>query len=156
MTDTTVAPAGSAPPAAQNEVPINENPTASPTPLGQQAPDKPVGDLKGSEHRPPSRREAIQKAFERANNPQPKTAKPAQKAPVADAKPGHNKPPEETPEGLDLKKSGPPTSREATGGSPHTRAGPTARIHSRPRSRGHSRRGKLTTRRIASRRSVSS
>jgi hypothetical protein len=104
MSDVTVAPQGSAPSAVPNEVPINENPTATPTPLGQQAPDKPVTDLKGSEHRPPSRREAIQKAFERANNPQPKTAKPAQKPPVADAKPGHNKPPEETPEGLDLKK----------------------------------------------------
>jgi hypothetical protein len=104
MSDVTVAPAGSAPPAVQNEVPINENPVASPTPIGSQAPDKPTGDIKGSEARPPSRREAIQKAFERAANPPPKGEKPPQKAaPVAEAKPGHNHPPEQT-EGLDLKK----------------------------------------------------
>lgn len=108
MTDVTVAPSGSAPSAAPtNEVPINENPTQLPNPIGNQAPDKPVGDLKGSEHRPQSRREAIQAAFERANNPPPKTARPAEKpAPkAAEAKSGHNNPPEKTePEGLDLKK----------------------------------------------------
>jgi len=106
MTDVTVAPAGAAPPAApSNEVPINPNPVHIPTPVGSQAPDAPVGDFKGSEHRPPSRREAIQAAFERAANPPARDAKTAPRAPAkpAEARPGHNNPPEET-EGLDLKK----------------------------------------------------
>jgi hypothetical protein len=104
MTDVTVAPAGSAPPAAPNEAVIDQNPVASPTPIGQQAPDKPT-DIKGSEQRPQSRREAIQRAFERAANPPPKGEKTAPQTPpkAAEAKPGHNNPPEET-EGLDLKK----------------------------------------------------
>jgi hypothetical protein len=103
MPDLTVAPV--APSAAPNEVAIEQNPVSSPQPVGQQAPDKPVGDIKGSEHRPQSRREAIQAAFERASNPklQPdrRTEKPAPKP--AEAKPGHNNPPEET-EKFDLKK----------------------------------------------------
>lgn len=99
MSDVTVAPPGNAP----TEVEINPNPVNAPTPVGQQAPDKPVGDLKG-DHHPLSRREAIQKAFERANNPPAKgEAKPAKPAPrPAEAKVGHNQPPE--PEGLDLHK----------------------------------------------------
>jgi hypothetical protein len=106
MTDTTVADPGSAPPAAANEVPINPNPTTVPNPIGSQAPEKPVGDIEGSKHRPESRREAIQKAFDRASNPPPKTARPPQEAPraapkPAEAKPGHNKPPED--EKLNLK-----------------------------------------------------
>jgi hypothetical protein len=111
MTDTTNAPPAAAPePAPQaQEVPINQNPTNQPNPLGSQAPDKPVGDLKGSEHRPQSRREAIQAAFDRASNPPPKSkpaeAKAAKEAKPADAKPGHNQPPEQTPqEGIDLKR----------------------------------------------------
>ena len=108
MTDTTVAPPSAAPQSASvpasNEVPINPNPTSSPNPIGSQAPPA-EGDVKGSEHRPQSRREAIQRAFERASQPQakpkPAAEKPAPKA--AEAKPGHNQPPEET-EKIDLKK----------------------------------------------------
>jgi hypothetical protein len=109
MTDTTVAPSGSAPPAASNEVVIDQTPVTTPQPVGAQTPDKPVEEVEGHRAHPTSRREAIQKAFERANNPPAKTAKPAEKpaTPAAEAKPGHNKPPAETekePEGLDLKK----------------------------------------------------
>lgn len=108
MSDVTVAPSGGAPQAApSNEVVVSENQTNIPNPVGSQAPDKPVGDVEGGKGRPESRREAIQRAFDRANNPPPKTAKPAEKpAPKpAEAKPGHNRPPEKTePEGLDLKK----------------------------------------------------
>jgi hypothetical protein len=102
MTDTTVADTGGAP----NETVIEQSPTIAPSPVGSQAPDKPVGDIEGSKHRPESRREIIQRAFDKANNPPPKEAKPAQRAaPPAEAKMGHNKPPEKTePEGLDLKK----------------------------------------------------
>jgi hypothetical protein len=86
MSDVTVAPNASPPP--QNEVRVPD-PAATPSPpppIGQQAPNKPVDDasFKGSEHRPLSRREAIQKAFERSQA----QAKPA------DAKMGHNQPPE--------------------------------------------------------------
>jgi len=105
MTDTTNAPPPAPEPAPQAaEVPINQNPTNQPNPLGSQAPEKPAGDPKSI-----SRREAIQAAFDRANNPPPK-AKPAAKAEAkeakaADAKPGHNQPPEQTPpEGIDLKR----------------------------------------------------
>jgi hypothetical protein len=104
MSDTVLQPPPAAP-AQSYETPINPNPVDSPNPLGSQAPDKPVGDLKGSEHRPQSRREAIQAAFDRANNPQQARAKPAEKAPpkAAEAKAGHNQPPEPT-EKFDLKK----------------------------------------------------
>jgi hypothetical protein len=103
MGDIPVAPAGDAMAAAPNEVVINPNPTASPQPIGAQTPDKPVGEIEGGKGRPESRREAIQRAFDRANNP--KDAKPAEKpaAKPAEAKPGHNNPPEET-EKFDLKK----------------------------------------------------
>jgi hypothetical protein len=86
-----------------NEVPINPNPPSSPTPVGSQAPDKP----------PPSRREAIQAAFERANKPRgekptdltPRKAPANQSPPAAEAKKGHNQPPEPTEtERLDLKR----------------------------------------------------
>jgi hypothetical protein len=107
MSDVTVAPPSapaSVPAPAASEVPINQNPTNAPNPIGSQAPQAPVGDLKGSEHRPQSRREAIQAAFDRANNPQ-RAARPAEKpAPkAAEARAGHNQPPEET-EKFDLKK----------------------------------------------------
>ena len=69
MTDTTVAAPGPAPTPA-NEAPINPTPASSPTPVGPQAPQAPVGDIKGSEHRPLSRREAIQAAFDRATRQQ--------------------------------------------------------------------------------------
>jgi len=108
-TSTPVAPP-SAPapsPVPSNEVQINQNPVNSSNPLGPQAPHAPTGDLEGGKGRPQSRREAIQAAFDRANKPQAKAAKPAEKAspPAAEAKAGHNQPPEETPkERLDLKK----------------------------------------------------
>ena len=107
MSDVTVAPPSAAPstPApASNEVPINPTPTHTPNPVGPQAPPAPA-DVKGSPHRTPSRQEAIQAAFDRANSPPPKGTKPAEKAspPAAEAKKGHNKPPEDTPK-LDLKK----------------------------------------------------
>jgi hypothetical protein len=90
------APAAPAAPAA-NEVVINPNQTTAPQPVGSQAPDKPVGDIKGSEHRPQSRREAIQAAFEKARKENPPKA--------AEARKGHNNPPEDTPdEKINLKK----------------------------------------------------
>ena len=102
MSDVTVAPEGGAPSAAPSthEVAVNENQTNAPNPVTGQAPEKPPGEV-----RPEGRKEAIQRAFERANNPPPKDAKPAEKpaAKPAEAKPGHNNPPEETPK-LDLKK----------------------------------------------------
>ena len=87
MTDTNVAPDAGAPPApasapASNEVVINPNPTAAPAPVGSQAPPK--GE------QATSRRDAIQKAFNRSRDPN------APKPKAADAKMGHNQPPEET------------------------------------------------------------
>jgi hypothetical protein len=110
MTDVTVAPAGGDAPAAApaNQVEINPNPVDRPAPVGSQAPEKPVGDVAGSPHRPESRREAIQRAFERASNPQPpaKRAEPKPAPKAAEAKPGHNNPPEETDKDkpIDLRK----------------------------------------------------
>ena len=110
MTDVTVAPQGSAPPAAPNEAVINENPTSSPNPIGSQAPPAPTGDIEGSKHRPESRREAIQgainKAYERAANPEVKPERQARQPPAkpAEAKPGHNNPPKDEPEKIDLRK----------------------------------------------------
>lgn len=99
MTDTS-APV--APPAqnsvqpAQTEVPVNTDQTPSPSPASNQAPDK----------APPSRREAIQAAFDRATRQQdgkePKTP-PKTPPKIAEAKAGHNQPPEPT-EKIDLKK----------------------------------------------------
>jgi hypothetical protein len=109
MSDTS-APAAppSAPnptPQAQTEVPINTEQTSSPNPISNQAPDKPQL----------SRREAIQAAFDRANKPRDNTrdntremrGKPADNTPpkAAEAKVGHNKPPEPTEkEAINLKK----------------------------------------------------
>jgi len=110
MSDTSAPAAPSAPvaaPAPQNEVQINQNPVNSSNPVGSQAPQLPTGDFEGGKGRPQSRREAIQAAFDRANKPQAKPDKPAQRAapPAAEAKKGHNQPPEDTPqEGIDLKK----------------------------------------------------
>jgi len=98
-----VAPAPpSSTPNAAFEVPIDPNPPSSPTPVGSQAPQAPTGDVKGSDHRPPSRREALQAAFDRATRMQDdKTntreirGKPAGDPPkAAEAKKGHNQPPE--------------------------------------------------------------
>ena len=107
MTDTS-APAPSAAPATQSapqpaparsEVPINQNPTNAPRPIPQQAvpaPDKGNGRA--------SVRDSLAAAFERSQSKQPpgsKTDRPEPKA--AEAKAGHNQPPEETPR-LNLKK----------------------------------------------------
>lgn len=90
MSDVTVAPNAAPPPSnapAANEVAIDQNPTATPQPVGSQAPEKTV-EPRGSEHRPESRREAIQRAFAKARETNPPKA--------AEAKMGHNQPPEET------------------------------------------------------------
>jgi hypothetical protein len=143
MSDVTVAPAGSAPAAAPNsspptspanEVQINPSPVHSPTPLGPQTPDAPV-----SEHRPRSPREAIQAAFDRASNPTrsaPKAdAKPAPKA--AEAKPGHNQPPEEM-EKLDLKRRPTDSKTNAQSNSAQSNQAPqsNAQSNEQPRDRG--------------------
>ena len=77
MTDVTVAPQGSALPAVPTEVEINQNPTTSPTPVGSQAPDKPV------ENRAQARRASVEAAFDRAANPDKVERRP--KAPPAEA-----------------------------------------------------------------------
>jgi len=83
MSDVAIAP--SAPPSGSgaSEVAVPTEHTSLPNPVGSQAPDKPVGDVKGSEHRPASRRETIKAAFDRATNAEP--ARPRM---------GHNNPPE--------------------------------------------------------------
>jgi hypothetical protein len=87
MTDTAVttpAPAGGgSSPAPGGEVVINPNPTSSPQPIGSQAPDKPVGDIQGGKGRPESRREAIEKAFKRAQEGDTAPKKPAAARPPA-------------------------------------------------------------------------
>jgi hypothetical protein len=107
MTDQSapVAPPSSSPPTSPqtsqasanlSEVSLDTNQISSPNPVSNQAPDK----------SPPSRREAIQAAFDRANKPRPGIAdKSADKAKAlpAEAKAGHNNPPEPT-EKIDLKK----------------------------------------------------
>lgn len=82
------APSTPAAPAAR-EVPINPNPVGQPSPIGPQAPQRQGLDRDGSPHRPMSRREAIQNAFDRAQE--------AGRPGPAEAKRGHNQPPEETP-----------------------------------------------------------
>jgi hypothetical protein len=84
-------------PPAQSEIPIDQNPQSSPTPISNTPPERAAG-----------RREAIQQAFDRANNPPVKDAKkPAEptKAPpkAREAKAGDNNPPEPT-EKLNLTK----------------------------------------------------
>jgi hypothetical protein len=85
MSDTAVAPDTAPPPVpaapqpSQTEVPVNPNPVSAPAPVGSQAPGKP-------EAPPTSRREAIQRAFAKADaKPKPEAARP---------KIGHNQPPE--------------------------------------------------------------
>ena len=111
MSDVTVAPPSSAPAAApaapsapaRSEVPINPSPTHSPNPVPSQGvSNEHAGE--GSKHRTPSRAEALKAAYDRATSTQPKekpAPRPAPKA--AEAKVGHNQPPEPT-EKLDLKK----------------------------------------------------
>lgn len=101
MSDVTIAPNASPPPAApSNDVVINPTPVNPTTPVGSQAPDKPA---ETRETRPTSRREAIQQAFEKAQASRPKPK-------AAEAKIGHNQPPEETkverakPDPIDLRK----------------------------------------------------
>jgi hypothetical protein len=110
MSDTNVTTNSPSPaPSGQAEVPVQVDQRTTPVPVGDQAPDRPDrGDGTAQSGRPPSRREAIQAAFERASNPPAKpekrtseAAKPAPKS--AEAKAGHNQPPEPT-EKLDLKK----------------------------------------------------
>ena len=119
MSDVTVAPQGAAapPPApVNNEVPINESPVSAPTPVGSQAPDKSPAE---------ARRESVQKAFERASNPPPKGDRPKKaEAKPAEAKAGHNNPPEPT-ERLDLKKRPDEQPRERGEGG---RFAPRARV----------------------------
>jgi hypothetical protein len=122
MSDVTVAPPGAAPSAApspspSNEVAINPNPTAQPNPVGSQAPERPSSDG----NRPRSTREAIQAAFDRANKTAPAERKPPSEAPkAAEARKGHNRPPEETPdEKFDLKK--PPSEANKVEASPQPR-----------------------------------
>ena len=108
MSDVTIAPPSAAPstspptnnqptsnPPASHQVPVNENPVHTPNPVGSQAvPDKPADrDPKAS----------IKAAFDRAASG--KVAKPAERPEpkAAEAKAGHNQPPEET-EKFDLKK----------------------------------------------------
>jgi hypothetical protein len=103
MGDVPVAPQGGAPAAVPTEAPVNEHPTSAPTPIGSQAPDAPENS---SSRRTPTRQEAIQRAFERASNPPPKTERRAEKPTPkpAEAKPGHNSGDEAEPEKFDLKK----------------------------------------------------
>lgn len=92
--------ASPAPSMPQAEVPLNVNPPTSPTPASNTPPEK-------APDRPQSRREAIQAAFDRATRQQDgkEPAKVKAEPPKAEAKKGHNKPPEETPdEPINLKK----------------------------------------------------
>lgn len=84
MSDVVGAAAPAPAASAATEVPVGEAPVNLPNAVGPQAPDKAVGpDHKGSPHRPESRREAIQRAFQRSAEAKP-----------AEAKMGHNQPPE--------------------------------------------------------------
>ena len=148
MSDTSApsAPPPSAPAPVQTEVPINPNPPSSPNPVGPQAPQAPTGDVEGSKHRPLSRRETIQAAFDKATRQQDaKDGKPVPaaraepaKAKPADAKPGHNKPPEATdaekpklnlkkrPEDQDTKTLDSPQPRDKGRFAPRQQADPAA------------------------------
>jgi hypothetical protein len=81
------------------ETPVDVERVSSPNPIGPQAPQAP-------EKRTPSRMEAIQAAFDRANNPQKAKAPEKPQPKAAEAKAGHNQPPEETPK-LNLRKPPP-------------------------------------------------
>src|SRR6185436_33881 len=110
MSDVTVAPPSAAPsPSSSSQTPqsspnlsevvVNQSPQSSPNPIGSQAPEKPA-----NWNGPEGRKEAIQRAFDRASNPQAKAKEPPRPASKpAEAKAGHNQPPEETPK-LNLKK----------------------------------------------------
>jgi hypothetical protein len=89
------APASTPAPTGSNEAAIDTNPISSPSPIGTQAPERTAPEPK---ERTSSRREAIQAAFDRANDPKAATQKNAPRATPgpAEAKPGHNQPPEAT------------------------------------------------------------
>jgi hypothetical protein len=103
MSDVTVAPSGGAPSAAPSEVAVDTNQAHSPNPVGSQAPDKPIDD---AANRRETIRQNIQAAADRASRQQEDGARRdaqrrqdgAREAPrAADARPGHNNPPEQTP-----------------------------------------------------------
>jgi hypothetical protein len=95
-------------PAPANEVVINQNPTNTPTPVGAQTPEKPVEDVERGHGRPENRREAIKRAFEKANHPEAK--KEGAKKAEAKRGMGDNNPPEKMQKELDLRK--PPQQQE--------------------------------------------
>ena len=114
--------------APASEVPINPNPQTAPQPIGNQAPDKPA-DAK-PERKPESRREVIQRAFEKAEASRPK-------AEAAKPKIGHNQPPEqidrERPT-LDLKK--PPGDQPQRERTEHGHFAPRAQNDAQTRANG--------------------
>jgi len=110
MSDVGIAPPPASAPApapapAPNEVPINPNPVTPPSPVSNQAPDKPVSHAERG-------RESIQKAFAKAreeNPPKPRVAKigdnnPPEETKVERAAPPRGKPKDERPEPIDLRK----------------------------------------------------
>jgi hypothetical protein len=102
-------------PSPTNEVQINQNPVSSPNPIGSQAPEKPQDAAS-------ERKAAIQRAFDRANNPSKAAQTSQRSAPVAEAKSGHNQPPEETKqERLDLRKRPAPDSSVPSAAQPRDR-----------------------------------
>jgi len=91
---------GIAPPPAEtpsNEVAIDPNPVSPPSPISNEAPAKTVDD--GQVRHRPSRLETIQKAFEKSERERPRPK-------AAEAKKGHNQPPEplEEEEKFDLRR----------------------------------------------------
>jgi hypothetical protein len=102
------APAPAAP--SRTEVPVNPNPVNVPSPIGSQAPPKSVGDLKGSEHHPVSRREAARESIRKAFAANDRKIEPG----PAKAGMGHNQPPEPMRrEPINLRKR--PTDDQASG-----------------------------------------
>src|SRR5262249_35420028 len=100
MSDVTVAPNASPPPV--NETVIEQHQTTTPQPLGSQAPQKQGADgIDGSEHRPQSRREAIQAAFKRAADAKPAPARMGNNTPP---EPMEREKPAEKPEPVNLRK----------------------------------------------------
>jgi len=87
MTDTTVAAQAPTPPPTPTETPIpDSSPASPPQPVGSQAPQKSPERIEFE--RNASRRESIQKAFDKAKQPQ-------QTAKAPDAKPGADKQPQQ-------------------------------------------------------------
>jgi hypothetical protein len=94
MSDTVQAPPLPAPSSPPSEAPINPNPVNPPAPITNTPPERAVASNDG---RGSHRQDSIGKAFERAR---------VERKPAADAKMGHNQPPEpiEKDQPLDLKK----------------------------------------------------